>query len=379
MGISGGRVRALALATAVTIVLAGCTSEQILPTDPAGAEPGYPQYTPPATEPGTSSPEGGSTETSDGAAPTGPDGLDTIAPPSPSPSPSPTPSSPDGGPTAQPEPSPTATETSAEPAPPPTSAPSSPAPSPTASPRPTTPPPSSSPTTPPPPPAQTTLITQQWQPQCGATLAAPARRNDLTVNVTLPAVTEGSTLMTEATVRNNGGAAIVAERYVTSVVVARDGVVVAVSAEGADAPENAISIAAGSTQLLPSVFHDLIESCATPGTASPEPPRSEGSGVASSGRTGVDDSAGAVSTSVPASTVAPPEGTPAPPSESVTPPGAPAPPPGRPDPTPAPTPGPLPAGQYTAVVAVHVLRDGGLGSAVVASSGIVPLTITAAG
>lgn len=319
-------VRASALVTALVIVLAGCTSEQTLAPDPAGAEPGYPQYTPPVT-----SPDGVSSSGTPDAA-----GTPDDAPVGPGPSPTVTPSAePTLTPTATPSetPSPTAEPSTPSPTATPTTAPSTPAP---------TTPPTASPTTPPTPttPAALTLQTQTWQPRCGAALAAPPAVNDLSVAVTLQTAA-GGPLQTEAVLSNGADAPVAAERYVSSVTIARSGIVVSTWAEGQDAWP-AIALAARGTLVVP-VFHDLAETCPAGGVRDPGPP---------------------ATTSTSASAVAPA----APGDDDLV-----------LDPEPAGGSaqlGSLPPGDYTAVVAIHLVRDGGIGTSVVATSGVVPLTVT---
>lgn len=322
------RVRASALVTALVIVLAGCTSEQTLAPDPAGAEPGYPQYTPPATSPDGVSPSG----TPDAA------GTPDDVPAGPGPSPSVTPS-------AEPTLTPTATATPSE-TPSPTAEPSTPSPTATPTTAPSTPapttPPTASPTTPPTPttPAALALQTQTWQPRCGGALAAPPAVNELSVAVTLPATASGGPLQTEAVLSNGADAPVAAERYVSSVTIARSGIVVSVSAAGHDEVPP-IAITAQGTLVVP-VFHDLAETCSVGGVRDPGPP---------------------ATTSTSASAVAPA----APGDDLVL------------DPEPAGGSaqlGSLPPGDYTAVVAIHLVRDGGIGTSVVATSGVVPLTVT---
>ncbi|WP_135848731.1 hypothetical protein [Serinibacter arcticus] len=328
-------MRASALVIAGVIVLAGCTSEQTLAPDPAGAEPGYPQYTPPATSP-------------DGVSPGGtPDPVET------SDEPEVPGGSPPATPTAEPTPTPTVDPSATPPpsaAPEPTAAPTS-APS---TPVPTTPPTSASPTTPAPTtptpttPAAVVLQTQTWQPPCGATLTAPPDVNQLSVAVSLQAITNGE-LRTEAVLTNGAEAPIAAEHYAASVTIARSGTVVSTWVEGQDVGP-AIALAARGTLVVP-VDHDLKETCpAAGGVRSPGPPSAT--------------STSAASISAGTSSVAPP-----PPTED--------------DLVLNPEPavgagqlGPLPAGDYTAVVAIHLVRDGAIGTSVVATSGVVPLTVS---
>lgn len=321
-------LRASALVTALVIVLAGCTSEQTLAPDPAGAEPGYPQYTPPATSP-------------DGVSPGGtPDAVGTPddAPVGPGPSPTVTPTAePTLAPTVTPAPSQTPSPTTEPSAPSPTATPTTAPPTPV----PTTPPTSTSPTTPPTPttPAALTLQTQTWQPQCGAALTAPPAVNDLSVAVTLQTAA-GGPLQTEAVLSNGADAPVAAERYVASVTIARSGTVVSTWVEGQDAGP-AIALAARGTLVVP-VFHDLAETCPSGGVRDPGPPATTSASAVAPAAPGDED--GLVINPEPASG-----------SAQL---------------------GSLPAGDYTAVVAIHLVRDGGIGTSVVATSGVVPLTVT---
>ena len=333
---SRGRLRASVLATAVVIVTTSCSSQVQLTPVPPGAEPGYPQYSTP-TLPIPSDPQDGSTSPVETPSDVDPVGPDT----SPSPA-STTLPTPDAGPTpgsaptsAVPPPQPTGSAEPPEPSGPPPAA-TAPAPAPTSSPEPP------APTTPPvTAPAPLTLTMQTWQPSCGAPLTAPAGANPLTVGVTLPRVASGGFLQTEAVLTSTADAPTAPERLVASVTVARDGVVVSTWAEGQDAgPE--ISVAARGTLVVP-VSHDLLDSCSTPPASLIPPPEV----VTAGGGTTLGSSA--TTSEDPAPTARTASGA----QQRY-----------------------LPAGEYTAVVAVHAVRAGSQATTVVATSGVVPLTIS---
>ncbi|PWD50700.1 hypothetical protein C8046_08580 [Serinibacter arcticus] len=134
----------------------------------------------------------------------------------------------------------------------------------------------------------------------------------------------GVFLQTEGVLSSSYDVGTVAERFVASVTVARDGVVVSTWAEGQESGPP-ISVAAGGTLVVP-VSHDLVESCAAPvATLGPETTPTDarpGDAAASAGT------------------------------------------------------GALPPGEYTAVIGVHVLRGTSQASSVVATSDVLPFTIT---
>lgn len=172
----------------------------------------------------------------------------------------------------------------------------------------------------------------------------------MALNVGSPAA--GSLLQGDAVVTSAYATPLAPENYVATVTIARDGEVVSTWAEGQDAGP-AISIAAGGNLVVP-VTHDLIDTCTT----------GDAGATGGSGTTGGSNERPAPDTSTPAT----PESGAADSSGDAA----------RTTPSPAATTGPrfLPPGEYTAVVAVHVVRDDAAINPVVASSGIVPLTIT---
>lgn len=324
------------------LLLAGCTGTEVLPPDPPIAEPGYPQYTPPAT-PAPSA-------TMDPAvpdfvlSPPPPAATPPASPPDPEAAPEPSPSTP------APEPSPTPTPT--------------PTPSPT--PEPT---PSATPT-------PLTLQTVEWSATCGggADLVSPNPE----ITLTLPDL--GST-------RSGSGFSVlgwlssqtetVPVSFATEVVVLRDGVVVAQHPGPGDSSP-LVGLVPGTPLEVP-IEHDLLTECSPPPTptatlGAPRTPSASPSADATSSPTSAESSAATVTSpdGSPTGPAGPLTTEPTPPADQQTP------------PTDQPSPDstevspdaalPLPPGSYTVVVVVRI-ADGPGAPGVVASASA-PLMIT---
>lgn len=338
------RARVVAVtAVAAGLLLVGCTGTEVLTPDPPIAEPGYPQYTPPAAPPPS--------PTTDPAVP------DLILTPPPSPAP--------------PTDPPPAAEEPAEPTPPPSTTPET-SPTPTT----TSPPPAPSPT-PSPTPSAITLQAVEWSASCGggAELISPNSEIALTLP-DLPATRSGSGFGVIGWL--SGQTETVPVSFATEVVVLRDGVVVAQHPGPGDASPS-VALVPGTPLEVP-VEHDLLTECppppspaATLGAPVDTRPESASPSALGSGNVGSADT----QTLTPSGTGTPatpgtPDGTgsPAPQTTTPSPPTSPSPSPElSPDTATA-----LPPGSYTVVVAVRIAE--GPGAPGVVATAAAPLTIT---
>lgn len=336
MTVAGTRFSPARTRAAVAIVLggllvAGCTGTQVLPPDPPIAEPGYPEYTPPASPaPSPRTSTSAPTPPSSPASPT-PDRVRDPASPSPTkavPRYTPTPAPP----APEPEPEQPTTPDAPEPTPTRTATPS-----PTSSPR-----PSPSPT---PTPTPLTLTTVAWDAACGSSVDLVSPNRELTLVLSaLPDTPSGSPL--NATGSLSTQVETVSTSFTVEVVVLRGQVVVATSPGASDAsPQKPLK--PGAPLSVP-VEHDLLTECAPPPSESAEPPTAptsparDGVSVDAAGADTGGDAAGAAAVG---SAVAGGRTTTA-----------------------------LPPGSYTVVVAVRVAAGPGAPGVVATASG--PLTIT---
>ncbi|ROR97033.1 hypothetical protein EDD28_1626 [Salana multivorans] len=334
MTVAGTRFSPARTRAAVAIVLggllvAGCTGTQVLPPDPPIAEPGYPEYTPPASPaPSPRTSTSAPTPPSSPASPT-PDRVRDPASPSPTkavPRYTPTPAPP----APEPEPEQPTTPDAPEPTPTRTATPS-----PTSSPR-----PSPSPT-----PTPLTLTTVTWDAACGSSVDLVSPNRELTLVLSaLPDTPSGSPL--NATGSLSTQVETVSTSFTVEVVVLRGQVVVATSPGASDAsPQKPLK--PGAPLSVP-VEHDLLTECAPPPSESAEPPTAptsparDGVSVDAAGADTRGDAAGAAAVGSAAAG-------------------------GR-------TTTALPPGSYTVVVAVRVAAGPGAPGVVATASG--PLTIT---
>ena len=244
-------VRGIGFAFVLVAGLTACSAQQQLVADPPAIEPAYPAYEPP--NPDDSSAPVPSPSAIPSAAPSASPTATTV------PTLRPT--------TAAPEPSPVVLDPA-----PTATAPAPVAPSPVvpvvpSAPATITP---TAPATPAPtlPPAPVVLTTAPWSAQCNQGLTIPATSGQVSLAATGPReLASGELWLGDSTAVSNLTSTAAAERFFTSTIVLRDGVVVALSPGGtASGPQ--IALAAGEKLAVPAQ-HDLQGECGL-ATTSPD-------------------------------------------------------------------------------------------------------------